>query len=108
MPINLYSNEDLFMASSRSLTERVWKTPSVLENVPFTCLLSLARKEDDVPAFILININYIYFYCFFSVSSLRLAYKDLELEMKEEKLSGKKKTEVDRLGMGFSKNRRYV
>ncbi|KAH0616408.1 hypothetical protein JD844_027475 [Phrynosoma platyrhinos] len=41
------------------------------------------------------------------VSSLRLAYKDLEIQMKEEKLNvdGKKKTEVDRLGMGFSSNR---
>uniref|UniRef100_A0A803SSY4 ADP-ribosylation factor GTPase-activating protein 3 n=1 Tax=Anolis carolinensis TaxID=28377 RepID=A0A803SSY4_ANOCA len=41
------------------------------------------------------------------VSSLRLAYKDLEINMKEEKLNvaGKKKTEVDRLGMGFSGNR---
>ncbi|XP_053893530.1 ADP-ribosylation factor GTPase-activating protein 3 isoform X2 [Malaclemys terrapin pileata] len=41
------------------------------------------------------------------VSSLRLAYKDLEIQMKEEKLNmaGKKKTEVDRLGMGFGSNR---
>ncbi|XP_066489700.1 ADP-ribosylation factor GTPase-activating protein 3 isoform X2 [Tiliqua scincoides] len=39
------------------------------------------------------------------VSSLRLAYKDLEIEMKEEKLSGKKKAEVERLGMGFNRNR---
>ncbi|XP_053113437.1 ADP-ribosylation factor GTPase-activating protein 3 isoform X2 [Hemicordylus capensis] len=41
------------------------------------------------------------------VSSLRLAYKDLEIQMKEEKLNmaGKKKTEVERLGMGFSSNR---
>ncbi|KAF7237682.1 ADP-ribosylation factor GTPase-activating protein 3 [Varanus komodoensis] len=41
------------------------------------------------------------------VSSLRLAYRDLEIQMKEEKLNvaGKKKTEVERLGMGFSSNR---
>uniref|UniRef100_A0ABM5GH19 ADP-ribosylation factor GTPase-activating protein 3 n=1 Tax=Pogona vitticeps TaxID=103695 RepID=A0ABM5GH19_9SAUR len=41
------------------------------------------------------------------VSSLRLAYKDLEIQMKDEKfnVAGKKKTEVDRLGMGFSSNR---
>ncbi|XP_073173247.1 ADP-ribosylation factor GTPase-activating protein 3 isoform X3 [Lepidochelys kempii] len=41
------------------------------------------------------------------VSSLRLAYKDLEIQMKEEKLNiaGKKKTEVERLGMGFGSNR---
>uniref|UniRef100_A0A8D0DP16 ADP-ribosylation factor GTPase-activating protein 3 n=1 Tax=Salvator merianae TaxID=96440 RepID=A0A8D0DP16_SALMN len=41
------------------------------------------------------------------VSSLRLAYKDLEIQMKEEKLSmsGKKKTEIERLGMGFNSNR---
>ncbi|XP_063164323.1 ADP-ribosylation factor GTPase-activating protein 3 isoform X2 [Candoia aspera] len=41
------------------------------------------------------------------VSSLRLAYKDLEIQMKDEKLnvSGKKKAEVERLGMGFSSNR---
>ncbi|XP_061438313.1 ADP-ribosylation factor GTPase-activating protein 3 isoform X2 [Rhineura floridana] len=41
------------------------------------------------------------------VSSLRLAYKDLEIHMKEEKLNmaGKKKTEVERLGMGFNSNR---
>ncbi|XP_062990388.1 ADP-ribosylation factor GTPase-activating protein 3 isoform X2 [Elgaria multicarinata webbii] len=44
------------------------------------------------------------------VSSLRLAYKDLEIQMKEEKLNmaGKKKTEVDRLGMGFSSNRSAI
>ncbi|XP_034993534.1 ADP-ribosylation factor GTPase-activating protein 3 isoform X3 [Zootoca vivipara] len=41
------------------------------------------------------------------VSSLRLAYKDLEIQMKDEKINmaGKKKTEVDRLGMGFNSNR---
>ncbi|XP_015278461.1 PREDICTED: ADP-ribosylation factor GTPase-activating protein 3 isoform X1 [Gekko japonicus] len=41
------------------------------------------------------------------VSSLRLAYKDLEIQMKEDKLNmtGKKKTEAERLGMGFSSNR---
>nr|XP_056702106.1 ADP-ribosylation factor GTPase-activating protein 3 [Euleptes europaea]XP_056722824.1 ADP-ribosylation factor GTPase-activating protein 3-like [Euleptes europaea] len=41
------------------------------------------------------------------VSSLRLAYKDLEIQMKEEKLNlpTKKKTEAERLGMGFSSNR---
>uniref|UniRef100_A0A8D0L7H0 ADP-ribosylation factor GTPase-activating protein 3 n=1 Tax=Sphenodon punctatus TaxID=8508 RepID=A0A8D0L7H0_SPHPU len=41
------------------------------------------------------------------VSSLRLAYKDLEIQMKEEKLNvaSKKKNEVERLGMGFSSNR---
>ncbi|XP_054856286.1 ADP-ribosylation factor GTPase-activating protein 3 isoform X2 [Eublepharis macularius] len=37
-------------------------------------------------------------------SSLRLAYKDLEMQMKEENVNmdGKKKTEAERLGMGFS------
>ncbi|XP_013914008.1 PREDICTED: ADP-ribosylation factor GTPase-activating protein 3 isoform X2 [Thamnophis sirtalis] len=41
------------------------------------------------------------------VSSLRLAYKDLEIQMKDEKLNvpGKKKTEIERLGMGFSNSR---
>ncbi|XP_077786877.1 ADP-ribosylation factor GTPase-activating protein 3 isoform X8 [Podarcis muralis] len=41
------------------------------------------------------------------VSSLRLAYKDLEIQMKDEKINmaGKKKTEVERLGMGFNSNR---
>ncbi|XP_070611406.1 ADP-ribosylation factor GTPase-activating protein 3 isoform X2 [Erythrolamprus reginae] len=41
------------------------------------------------------------------VSSLRLAYKDLEIQMKDEKLNvpGKKKTELERLGMGFSNSR---
>ncbi|XP_010001287.1 PREDICTED: ADP-ribosylation factor GTPase-activating protein 3 [Chaetura pelagica] len=41
------------------------------------------------------------------VSSLRLAYRDLDIKMKEEKLnlSGKKKDELDRLGMGFGSNR---
>ncbi|KAM6437080.1 ADP-ribosylation factor GTPase-activating protein 3 isoform 2-T2 [Liasis olivaceus] len=41
------------------------------------------------------------------VSSLRLAYKDLEIQMRDEKLNvaGKKKTEVERLGMGFSSKR---
>uniref|UniRef100_A0A8C8SYI1 ADP-ribosylation factor GTPase-activating protein 3 n=1 Tax=Pelusios castaneus TaxID=367368 RepID=A0A8C8SYI1_9SAUR len=41
------------------------------------------------------------------VSSLRLAYKDLEIQRKEEQLNiaGKKKTEVERLGMGFGSNR---
>lgn len=36
------------------------------------------------------------------VSSLRLAYKDLEIQMKkDEKMSDKKKMESERLGMGF-------
>lgn len=38
------------------------------------------------------------------VSSLRLAYKDLEIQMKKEEkmnLSGKKRAESERLGMGF-------
>ncbi|XP_058047941.1 ADP-ribosylation factor GTPase-activating protein 3 isoform X1 [Ahaetulla prasina] len=41
------------------------------------------------------------------VSSLRLAYKDLEIQMKDGKLNvpGKKKTEIERLGMGFSNSR---
>ncbi|XP_015679022.1 ADP-ribosylation factor GTPase-activating protein 3 isoform X3 [Protobothrops mucrosquamatus] len=41
------------------------------------------------------------------VSSLRLAYKDLEIQMRDEKLNvaGKKKTEIERLGMGFSNSR---
>uniref|UniRef100_A0A8C0FQ38 ADP-ribosylation factor GTPase-activating protein 3 n=1 Tax=Bubo bubo TaxID=30461 RepID=A0A8C0FQ38_BUBBB len=41
------------------------------------------------------------------VSSLRLAYRDLDINTKEEKLnlSGKKKTELERLGMGFGSNR---
>ncbi|XP_026533412.1 ADP-ribosylation factor GTPase-activating protein 3 isoform X2 [Notechis scutatus] len=41
------------------------------------------------------------------VSSLRLAYKDFEIQMKDEKrnVPGKKKTEIDRLGMGFSNSR---
>uniref|UniRef100_A0A2H6MUH4 ADP-ribosylation factor GTPase-activating protein 3 n=1 Tax=Micrurus carvalhoi TaxID=3147026 RepID=A0A2H6MUH4_9SAUR len=41
------------------------------------------------------------------ISSLRLAYKDLEIQMKDEKLNvpGKKKTEMERLGMGFSNSR---
>ncbi|CAI5773950.1 ADP-ribosylation factor GTPase-activating protein 3 isoform X3 [Podarcis lilfordi] len=41
------------------------------------------------------------------VSSLRLAYKDLEIQMKDEKINmaGKKKSEVERLGMGFNSNR---
>lgn len=45
-----------------------------------------------------------------SVSSLRLAYRDLDIKTKEEKLnlSGKKKNELERLGMGFGSNRRYV
>ncbi|POI35445.1 hypothetical protein CIB84_000804 [Bambusicola thoracicus] len=44
------------------------------------------------------------------VSSLRLAYRDLDIKTKEEKLnlSGKKKNELERLGMGFGSNRRYV
>ncbi|XP_055482874.1 ADP-ribosylation factor GTPase-activating protein 3 isoform X3 [Psammomys obesus] len=39
-----------------------------------------------------------------SVSSLRLAYKDLEIHMKKDEklnLSGQKKAEAERLGMGF-------
>lgn len=45
-----------------------------------------------------------------SVSSLRLAYRDLDIKTKEEKLnlSGKKKSELERLGMGLGSNRRYV
>ncbi|XP_077193967.1 ADP-ribosylation factor GTPase-activating protein 3 isoform X2 [Paroedura picta] len=41
------------------------------------------------------------------VSSLRLAYKDLEIQLKDEKLNkaSKMKTEAERLGMGFSSNR---
>lgn len=47
---------------------------------------------------------------FSSVSSLRLAYRDLDIKTKEEtlNLSGKKKTELERLGMGLGSNRRYV
>ncbi|XP_051484876.1 ADP-ribosylation factor GTPase-activating protein 3 isoform X3 [Apus apus] len=42
-----------------------------------------------------------------SVSSLRLAYRDLDIKMKEEKLnlSGKKKDELERLGIGFGSSR---
>ncbi|XP_047906080.1 ADP-ribosylation factor GTPase-activating protein 3 isoform X1 [Anser cygnoides] len=42
------------------------------------------------------------------VSSLRLAYSDLDIKTKEEKLnlSGRKKNELERLGMGFGSNRR--
>ncbi|NXX93410.1 ARFG3 protein, partial [Centropus bengalensis] len=41
------------------------------------------------------------------VSSLRLAYRDLDIKTKEEKLnlSGKKKNELERLGMGFGSSR---
>ncbi|XP_061864134.1 ADP-ribosylation factor GTPase-activating protein 3 isoform X2 [Colius striatus] len=41
------------------------------------------------------------------VSSLRLAYRDLDIKTQEEKfnLSGKKKNELERLGMGFGSNR---
>ncbi|XP_054438457.1 ADP-ribosylation factor GTPase-activating protein 3 [Pteronotus mesoamericanus] len=42
------------------------------------------------------------------VSSLRLAYKDLEIQMKKEEkanLSGKKKAESERLGMGLGSSR---
>ncbi|KFU97293.1 ADP-ribosylation factor GTPase-activating protein 3, partial [Pterocles gutturalis] len=41
------------------------------------------------------------------VSSLRLAYRDLDIKTKEEKLnlSGKKKDELERLGMGFGSSR---
>ncbi|NWH86896.1 ARFG3 protein, partial [Aegithalos caudatus] len=41
------------------------------------------------------------------VSSLRLAYRDLDIKAKEEtlNLSGKKKTELERLGMGLGSNR---
>ncbi|NXH18268.1 ARFG3 protein, partial [Bucco capensis] len=41
------------------------------------------------------------------VSSLRLAYRDLDIQTKEEKfnLSGKKKSELERLGIGFGSNR---
>ncbi|XP_075017649.1 ADP-ribosylation factor GTPase-activating protein 3 isoform X2 [Calonectris borealis] len=44
------------------------------------------------------------------VSSLRLAYRDLDIKTKEEKLnlSGKKKNELERLGMGFGSNRSGV
>lgn len=45
-----------------------------------------------------------------SVSSLRLAYRDLDIKAREEtlNLSGKKKSELERLGMGLGSNRRYV
>ncbi|XP_074020920.1 ADP-ribosylation factor GTPase-activating protein 3 isoform X1 [Numenius arquata] len=41
------------------------------------------------------------------VSSLRLAYRDLDIKIKEDELnlSGKKKSELERLGMGFGSNR---
>ncbi|XP_053833396.1 ADP-ribosylation factor GTPase-activating protein 3 isoform X1 [Vidua macroura] len=41
------------------------------------------------------------------VSSLRLAYRDLDIKAREEtlNLSGKKKTELERLGMGLGSNR---
>nr|XP_020732552.1 ADP-ribosylation factor GTPase-activating protein 3 [Odocoileus virginianus texanus] len=42
------------------------------------------------------------------VSSLRLAYKDLEIHMKKDEkmnMSGKKKAESERLGMGFGNSR---
>ncbi|KAI4586085.1 hypothetical protein MJG53_003872 [Ovis ammon polii x Ovis aries] len=42
------------------------------------------------------------------VSSLRLAYKDLEIQMKKDEkmnMSGKKKAESERLGMGFGNSR---
>ncbi|XP_054255301.1 ADP-ribosylation factor GTPase-activating protein 3 isoform X3 [Indicator indicator] len=41
------------------------------------------------------------------VSSLRLTYRDLDIKTKEEKLnlSGKKKSELERLGIGFGSNR---
>ncbi|NXP75537.1 ARFG3 protein, partial [Ramphastos sulfuratus] len=41
------------------------------------------------------------------VSSLRLSYRDLDIKTKEEKLnlSGKKKSELERLGIGFGSNR---
>ncbi|NXC91697.1 ARFG3 protein, partial [Cercotrichas coryphoeus] len=44
------------------------------------------------------------------VSSLRLAYRDLDIKAREEtlNLSGKKKTELERLGMGLGSNRRHV
>ncbi|XP_041254772.1 ADP-ribosylation factor GTPase-activating protein 3 isoform X2 [Onychostruthus taczanowskii] len=44
------------------------------------------------------------------VSSLRLAYRDLDIKAKEEtlNLSGKKKTELERLGMGLGSNRSGV
>ncbi|XP_009696350.1 PREDICTED: ADP-ribosylation factor GTPase-activating protein 3-like, partial [Cariama cristata] len=44
------------------------------------------------------------------VSSLRMAYRDLDIKTKEEKLnlSGKKKNELERLGMGFGSNRSGV
>lgn len=48
---------------------------------------------------------------FGSVSSLRLAYKDLEIQTKKDEkmnLSGQKKAEAERLGMGFGSCRRYV
>lgn len=58
----------------------------------FECLFSLSGVE------------------FVSVTSLRLAYQDLELQRKrdEEKLrglEGKKKEQAERLGMGFSNRR---
>ncbi|XP_019371272.1 PREDICTED: ADP-ribosylation factor GTPase-activating protein 3 isoform X3 [Gavialis gangeticus] len=44
------------------------------------------------------------------VLSLRLTYKDLEIQRKDEKLNltGKKKYEIERLGMGFGSNRSGV
>lgn len=45
-----------------------------------------------------------------SVSSLRLAYKDLEIHVKKDEnpnLRGQKKVEAERLGMGFGSCRRY-
>ncbi|NXN39850.1 ARFG3 protein, partial [Rhinoptilus africanus] len=44
------------------------------------------------------------------VSSLQMAYRDLDIKTKEEKfnLSSKKKSELERLGMGFSSTRRHV
>ncbi|XP_065489156.1 ADP-ribosylation factor GTPase-activating protein 3 isoform X2 [Caloenas nicobarica] len=44
------------------------------------------------------------------ISSLRLAYRDLDIKTKEEKLnlSGKKKSELERLGMGLGSNRSGV
>ncbi|KFP11060.1 ADP-ribosylation factor GTPase-activating protein 3, partial [Egretta garzetta] len=44
------------------------------------------------------------------VSSLRLAYRDLDIKTKEENLnlSSKKKNELERLGMGFGNNRSCV
>lgn len=72
-----------------------------------TCLilLSILTEEHRIKA----ELRSIWFSG--SVSSLRLAYKDLEIHMKKEEkvnMSGKKKVESERLGMGLGSCRRYV